>query len=107
MVSLVPAPYTLLISTRFCIASDGEEVQVSMEGTPTGEPPAQYTGCHNHGEDQLVDPKLSLKEEYTETGIIDFALDRTGMKFKLLQNLQPTLEKREAAARRTAISTLV
>lgn len=37
---------------RFCIMENGEEVQVT--GTRTGEPAAQYTGCHSHGKDQYV-----------------------------------------------------
>jgi len=36
----------------FCINGSGEEVQVSMTATPTGELPAQFTGCHAHGSEQ-------------------------------------------------------
>ncbi|KAK2758263.1 hypothetical protein FQN54_004108 [Arachnomyces sp. PD_36] len=35
----------------FCINADGEEVQVLMEVTPTGDPPTEFTDCHSHGED--------------------------------------------------------
>lgn len=31
----------------YCINGEGAEVHV--EATPTGEPPAEYTGCHSHG----------------------------------------------------------
>ena len=27
---------------------------VLAPGTPTAEPPAQYTGCHGHGEEKYV-----------------------------------------------------
>lgn len=41
----------------FCVAGNGEEVQVEITGTPTGELPAQYTDCHSHGSEQYcVDP---------------------------------------------------
>ena len=36
----------------FCIDGSGQEVQVSMTATPTGELPAQFTGCHAHGSEQ-------------------------------------------------------
>ena len=36
----------------FCINGSGEEVQVSLTGTPTGGIPAQYTGGHNHGSEE-------------------------------------------------------
>lgn len=37
-------------SDVYCIDGDGHEVSVSLEVTPTGELPAQYTGCHSHGD---------------------------------------------------------
>lgn len=33
----------------FCIDGHGEEVSVSLTGTPTTPLPAQYTDCHSHG----------------------------------------------------------
>lgn len=39
-------------SDVYCIESDGHEVSVSLESTPTGELPSEYTGCHSHGEDK-------------------------------------------------------
>lgn len=36
----------------YCINGNGAEVLVSLTATPTGEVPAQYTGCHFHGSEQ-------------------------------------------------------
>ncbi|ERF76810.1 hypothetical protein EPUS_07990 [Endocarpon pusillum Z07020] len=36
-----------------CVAGNSAEVLVSAPGTPTGEPPAQYTGCHGHGDENF------------------------------------------------------
>ena len=41
----------------FCMDGHGDEVSVSLTGTPTGELPAQYTDCHSHGSETFcVDP---------------------------------------------------
>ncbi|KAJ9660911.1 high-affinity Zn(2+) transporter zrt1 [Neophaeococcomyces mojaviensis] len=42
----------------FCIDGHGDEVVVSLTGTPTSPLPAQYTDCHAHGsESYCVDPE--------------------------------------------------
>lgn len=42
----------------FCINGGGAEIEISLEATPTDEPPAEYTGCHAHGDEQFcVDPQ--------------------------------------------------
>lgn len=39
---------------RYCINGNGVEVLVSITATATGAAPAQYTGCHAHGDEQWV-----------------------------------------------------
>ncbi|KAI9711437.1 MAG: hypothetical protein M1812_007182 [Candelaria pacifica] len=38
-------------ATTLCIDGKSEEVMISGTGTKSGEPPAQFTGCRSHGEE--------------------------------------------------------
>ncbi|KAI9681511.1 MAG: hypothetical protein M1817_002795 [Caeruleum heppii] len=40
-------------SATYCVDGNGQEVEVSGTGTVTGEPAAQYTDCHPHGNEGL------------------------------------------------------
>ena len=37
----------------FCIDGEGAEVSVSLTGTATSPPPAEFTDCHAHGTEQF------------------------------------------------------
>jgi solute carrier family 39 (zinc transporter), member 1/2/3 len=37
-----------------CVNGNGQIVLVSLTATPTGDPPAQYTECHAHGDEAWV-----------------------------------------------------
>jgi zinc transporter 1/2/3 len=33
----------------YCLTEDGGEVQVLLDNPPAGDPPSEYTDCHEHG----------------------------------------------------------
>ncbi|KAK2741221.1 hypothetical protein FQN57_005683 [Myotisia sp. PD_48] len=40
-------------SHTYCIAGNGQEVQITASPQKTGPPPPQFTGCHSHGDDNF------------------------------------------------------